>query len=628
MTGARTLGLWLALCLPAFGQQWNDPAASYGSLDTLPGAHLRFERMLNTFSWNGGVVVDIEDGPWKIKADQRLATRLIRSGRALRQEEWRGRIVVDRSFSDDWGGVVQQRSSSVAGPTGADLADVAQHQLLGGVRFGSTTHSRLVGLLGWEWNRQLGRRDAGLSGSVVGELPGVEWEQIRVQGRGAWTASDLGDRQPVDAGLQVSLQRPFAEGSSYALTAVYEAQRRDLPAVGAGVAGGAEVGAGALLRREEEIASVRQSLTWFVDPSLRGSFDAGWSDRRIERRYSIADGPVPTGIRRSELSAGGRLAWTPGASWWNDVSLGFAQGEEQHEVLMTEGMDAASVDEPWRQARRRNHQTQRVVLAVRSGIQFSGTTDLTISASSNILRYDTPDTLNTDDRDELLLSASAELMHRFGPRLALHVSLDGAVDHLVFLSRFQSANNVIVRTLRFAPAVVWGSYGGFLNVLRAEVAASYSAFDFEDQVGGIQSYSYRQAMWGDSLVLPVGRAIQLEFTGSLRLFERGLFRWSDFRERPDRSFVEIALWPRVRVLRWSSGSIAVGFRSFRQERAVIRDGVKVFDGAIGSSGPTVEVSIGWPSARVSLAGWRETQVADGRTVATISNVLLQVRTPL
>jgi hypothetical protein len=628
VSSIRAIGLSLALCLAANAQPWESGPGPINRLDTLPGVHLRFERMLNTFSWSGGAVVDIQDGPWAFRADQRLAARLIRAGRSLRQEEWRGRIDLDRAFTESWGGVVQQRSSSVAGPSGADLGEVSQHQLLGGIRFGSPTHSRLVGLVGFEWNRQLGRNDAGPSGGVEGELPGVVWEEILMQGRGRWSASDLGDRQPADAAVELSLLRPFSEGSSYALTASYEAQRRDLPAVGSGLTGAVEAGAGALLRREERSAGVHQSLTWSVDPTLRGSLNARWSDRRIERRFSVDDGPVPTGIHRSELSASGRLTWTPGASWWNDVSLGFAQGEEQHEVLMTEGIDAASLDEPWRQARRRNHQTQRLDLAVRSGIRLTGSTDLTVSASSNILRYDTPDSLNTDDRDELLLTATVEITHRFGPRLALHMAADGAFDHLVFLSRFQSANNVIVRTLRFAPAVVWGSYGGPVNVMRAEVAASYSAFDFEDQVGGIQSYSYRQAMWGDSLVLPVGRSIQLEFTGSLRLFERGLFRWSDFRERPERSFVELALWPRIRVVRWSSGSVAVGFRSFRQERTAIRDGVRVFDGVIGSSGPTVDLSFGWPSARLSLAGWRETQVADGRTLATISNVMLQVRTPL
>lgn len=308
MICARTIGLLLAACVVAEAQPWGSASGSVVAIDTLPGAHLRFERMLNTFSWNGGVVVDVDEGPWKIRADQRLAARLIRAGRSLRQEEWRGRIDLDRSFSEDWGGVVQQRSSSVAGPSGADLGDVSQHQLLGGVRLGAPTRSRLVGLLGWEWNRQLGRNDAGLSGGLMGELPGLVWEQIQMQGRGMWSASDLGDRQPVDAVLEVSLRRPFAEGSSYALTASYEAQRRDLPAVGTGLASGVEVGAGALLRREEEIATVRQSLTWSVDPTLRGSLDAGWSDRQIERRFSVEDGPVPTGIRRSELSAGGRSA--------------------------------------------------------------------------------------------------------------------------------------------------------------------------------------------------------------------------------------------------------------------------------------------------------------------------------
>jgi hypothetical protein len=286
--------------------------------------------MLNTFSWNGGMVVEAAEGPWRFRADQRLSARLIRAGRSLRQEEYRGRVVVDHSFGQDWGAIAQQRSSSVTGPAGIDLGDVSQHLVLGGVRVGSAFGPRLTGLLGWEWNRQLGRDDAGLSGSVTGEVPGVTWEQLQMQGRGAWSASELGDRRPSDAAVEVSLRRPFEEGSAYALTASYEAQRRDLPAVGSGLSGGGAVDAGALLRRQEEQASVRQSLTWFIDPTLRGAIDAGWTSRQIERRYSVVGGPLPAGIRRSELAAGARLMWSPSAKWWNDLSMGFTRGEEQH----------------------------------------------------------------------------------------------------------------------------------------------------------------------------------------------------------------------------------------------------------------------------------------------------------
>ncbi len=618
---------WIAVTSGS-AQEWSAPSDRVTRLDTLPGVQLRFERMLNTFSWNGTAVVDESVGPWRFRADQRVSSRLIRAGRSLRQEEYSGRVDIDRALTAEWDALMQQRSSSVSGPAGVDLGDVALHRILGGVRAGSVLGPNVTGLIGWEWNRQAGRNDAGLSGSVAGELPGVDWEQLLLQGRGMWSASSLGDRRPSDASAEISVRRPFAAGSEYSLSAMYQGQRRDLPAAGTGLSGEATSGPGALLRRVEDLASVQQALTWSIDPTLDGRVDAGWRSRQIERRYSLAGGPLPTGITQSELSASGHMNWEPARGWWNVLSLGFTQGEEQHEVLDASGAAVQAADEQWRQARRRNHQTQRLVLAVRSGMALSEETDLTMSASSNILRYDTPDTLNTDDRDELLLTASVELMQRLGPRLSVQVVLDGAFDHLVFLSRYQSANNVTIRTLRLAPSVLWRVPGGIWNVLRAEVAASYSAFDFEDQVGGVQSYSYRQAMWGDSLIVPLGRTLQLEFSGSLRLFERGLFRWRDFRERPERSFTEVALWPRLRVVHWAFGSLAVGFRSFRQERTVIRDGVRSYAGSIGSSGPTVDVEYMWPAARLIISGWRETQRSDGRSLAAISNVMLQLRTVL
>ncbi|HAV23581.1 MAG TPA: hypothetical protein DCX46_08830 [Bacteroidetes bacterium] len=242
-----------------------------------------------------------------------------------------------------------------------------------------------------------------------------------------------------------------------------------------------------------------------------------------------------------------------------------------------------------------------------------------------MVRYDTPDSLNTDDRDDLLLAAATEISHQWSRDVTLVVACEAGMNHLVYLSRYQSANNVKIRTLRLAPGVIWSRPNGFRNVLRAEVAASYTVYDFEDQIGSVQSFAYRQAAWSDSLVAPLGPRLQLEFTGTLRLFERGLFRWRDFRERLERSFVEIGWWPAVAVRPFDGVRLSVGYRAFVQERYVYRDGERAFDGVLSSSGPTVAMEIfGDSNGSVHLAGWRETQRTGGRALATVSNLSLSV----
>lgn len=259
------------------------------------------------------------------------------------------------------------------------------------------------------------------------------------------------------------------------------------------------------------------------------------------------------------------------------------------------------------------------------------TTDITqddrihLVSSANILRYDTPDTLNTDDRDELLLTSGIEVFHRFSSHLILTLTADITLFHLVYLHSNQSANNNWNRVLRFSPTIEYAPTWWFRSIAHTEVLANYTISDYEEQVASIRSFSFRQALWSDSTIVQIGKSVRCNFSGSLRIFERGTLRWKEFKERPEEYFIEKTMWPEIV---WSSAiglKVGIGFRYFGQDRYKYIEGKRVFNQGIEALGPTALIEwSGLGAEKVSINGWREEQKVNGKTTTNISNLSIQV----
>jgi hypothetical protein len=244
------------------------------------------------------------------------------------------------------------------------------------------------------------------------------------------------------------------------------------------------------------------------------------------------------------------------------------------------------------------------------------------------LRYDTPDTLNVDDRDELYLTVGLEWAHRFSPTLDASLALDLSGTHLVYLSGLQSANNTWNRVIRLAGRVEYRRAPEFENVLRAEVIGNYTVSDYEEQVAAVRSFSFRQAAWSDSLVLRFTRILGIVGTAGLRLTERGMLRWREFAERPEDATVELHLDPRLTV-RTGTVRFEFGYRLFSQDRYSYIRGVRTFRQGYTSAGPVASVEwTGGNERRVRVEGWREQQRLNDVSLATIPNLSVAVRLPL
>ena len=136
---------------------------------------------------------------------------------------------------------------------------------------------------------------------------------------------------------------------------------------------------------------------------------------------------------------------------------------------------------------------------------------VSFESSAGILRYDTPDSTNTDDRDELLITFAGRESHRWNEYLEVNVVAEVTLNHIVYLFADRSANNNWNRIFRLAPELVYTPSSTLQSVNTFEVLANYTVFDFETLIPTVESYSYRQFAFLDSTSYDMSSSMGLDF---------------------------------------------------------------------------------------------------------------------
>jgi hypothetical protein len=386
-----------------------------------------------------------------------------------------------------------------------------------------------------------------------------------------------------------------------------------------------------IFQRDANVLEISNQTKYNLGRYFSTIVSIGISNQLINRGYRFKDYLHPASLildsRIQEMQFFGIISmqWQP-IYWLSaDFKLAYTEKEERHSVLDDVHASDAIVDTQRVSASRLENTAQRIALTAALEIDVSQYDKIHLVSSSSILHYDTPDILNTDDRDELLLTSGAEYLHKFSSRLLLTLNADLTLFHLVYLNGDQSANNNWNRVIRFSPTVEYIPDSWFRTVMRTEVLANYTVSDYEQQVASIRSFSFRQVLWSDSTAMQLNERIQCNFSGSLRIFENGTLRWQEFKESPEEYVVEKAMWPE---LVWSSMiglKIGIGFRYFGQDRYTYQNGQRMFSQGIEALGPTASIEwLGLAGEKVMINGWREEQRNNGTTTTILSNLSIQV----
>jgi hypothetical protein len=599
--------------------------------DTTRLSTVQFDRTLQTFLWNGTILYGLNVNSIDIDFKQRLQSRLIRTGQKTVQDEVLTNLNIAAPVNDRWQIMGTAASSVLSDNRQLDLNNLSQHQILLGPRVVLSDGISATALGGYELNAQEQQQDRGFS--YLARLQGndVRLEDFLLSFAGRSGQSSLKPRSLRADSAMVSLSRDFSPQAGNILSLQYSNQQREFY-TGASQAVQQDFSVNNnIFRRTALEIGVNDTVVYRTGESTTILFQGGILGRTIARGYRYKSFSDPSGTvldeRIRETNYAGSVGLHTRLTSWleSHIALNYEEREERHSVLDDPSVSDQVFDRQEASATRLANIARRTTLEANAAATVDEKTSLNLSGSASILRYDTPDSLNTDDRDELLVVMGIGAEHRFSRQLRLGVQVDATLGHLVYLSGFQSANNNWNRILRLKTIATWSPGRWLISTNSSEVLANYTVYDFEDQIASVKSFSFRQASWSDSTTIALDRSVNLLFEGSLSLYERGVLTWKDFKERPENYFVEQSYWPQVLVRIMGSLQMMVGYRYFSQTRYRYEGRSRLFDRKISNEGPTVSARWMGPSGSiVRLQGWRETQhYAEGGKLV-FSNMSLTV----
>ncbi len=614
------------LSIQAFSQSMDNTSFQYP--DTSKVISLSFSRLLNTFQWNGiaNGVFDINN--WNVRINQTINSRLFRSSNTSLQDDYNGSVQIQKPLFPWLRWSYRNTSQLLHTNQAFDVGSMSSHRFLTGV---VVTPYELweTGIeYGYERNRQASINDEGAAVYFFARNPLIKLEEFYGTLNAEYEISNLRNRNPYSGGIHVTLSRKFAEEIIDSFSISYTTQKREFYTFSEQINDRA-YGYNILTRYFTHLQLT--NVFSYRSKILRWRISGVMSNRDIDRSYRYKYNTVVLSgalldyqILDLQFGIAGSVEWNF-AQWWQ-VGIGFqySEREESHSVADNPFFLKPIVEKQRADVRRLENIAKRTALSIRSVFNPSENDNIVLNSSVSILRYDTPDTTNVNDRDELWINAGIEYTTVLSKELTLSVRTDVYIDRLVYLSSKQSANNNWNRVYRFECQTFYKPSGTFRTLLRGEVLANYTISDYENKIPSIKSFSFRQLRFDDSTVISITKRFFGELFATLRLSERGILKWKEFREKPEQFYYEYSLAPRIGFMPVSSVKINVGYKLFVQERYRYFGKERIPEQTIRSVGPTVLCLLETYRYRLLLDGWMEQQIVQSTVVSKIPNMVFAV----
>ncbi|MCB2198134.1 hypothetical protein KQI63_01945 [bacterium] len=208
-----------------------------------------------------------------------------------------------------------------------------------------------------------------------------------------------------------------------------------------------------------------------------------------------------------------------------------------------------------------------LILGRRQIIQLSGgwSSDgdsVLFSYNAQKLAFNSPDSLETSDRDRLIHSIRHQSIFYLLSDTRLVVDALVVLDHLVNISSVRSADNRWNRVFRLNPAIQWIPGSGWRNTTDFEVLANYNVYDFEDAVAStsLRSNALRRWSASDTLIIPLMPNWSAEIASRYDLEDRGRLRWDEFvQELSDEAQAYYGSLALQRTI-WTRATLTLGYR--------------------------------------------------------------------
>lgn len=599
------------------------------SIDT-NGASLRFERNLDTYQWNAATQYRQQTDDWLVGLSERYNFSLIRLQQNSLRDEQNFSFNIARKISPAFSLEAKAESFVLSDNQSLGVSNAGIHTGLAGVEVKPFSGISTSALGGIRFDKQQGYEDQGTAYEFDARSDTLAYSGYQSLFSLMINQSTISPRFVRDNDGYLAFRKDFIEGSFDTLRVHWSNSRWDFY-IPADTLVQQQFGVTTNIQsRGEQMLDFANTLQYGVIQNLIMVFQVSGSSQTINRRYrytSLSDLNAilyNTSVQESFLNGGVDLNYT-GKKMQASFGIHVNERDEKHLLERISGVDNNAQINRAEKESRLDNTARRTLLQGTFGSQFSEHDDMKLQGSASILRYDTPDSLNNDDRDELLMNFSLHETHVFNSIVTLLVTANATLGHIVYLFKERSANNNWNRIFRLSPELQYTPSPNFRMYNSFEVLANYTVFDFEFLIPSVQSYSYRQFAFMDSTAYDISSRLGIDMYFYLRLYERGELHWQEFSESPQQYVEEATFSPQLRYGNQKGMYFAVGFRSFAQNRYRYVKTARVFDGDLFSYGPTMAIVFSLsPQSRVELQGWKEFQKY-GTTTRELANLSMQVK---
>lgn len=499
-----------------------------------------------------------------------------------------------------------------------------------GARMGKDTASYVEVQGGGELNTLLGIRDRGSILRVNGAISEVDVDPFRADLRLISEATFFARRTNGDIQSSLTLLRESDAETSLMFRVGYRALHRDWysQTTPPGVLTPVTV----IENRFENIITMDSRLLFPVTRSLRADINVSLLSNDITRAFKDVVEGLPLTKAARDLSQL-QLLMTASAHYTSDahrhsVTLSTLIRDEQNTAERRyESLGSLQLDTLREQERLRDNAQWRTQVGTRSAFTFGTKDSVSAQASASIMRYDTPGSLNNDDRDELNTYISASYTHAWSSRFSTTLSSRVQLNHLVFLKSQRSALNAWNRIIQFSPSAAFTASSWHFRP-QFEVLAQYTVYDFEGKPGVPTSFSFRQLSYRDSIVIPLQPRTNVEIQVYTRVFERSELYWTSFAELPQSHNYEQFLRCLVTTQQGLNNTFGFGARYYALSQQSLTQ-QSTGNTLIQSFAPESLISIPLlDRALLDIRGWLEFQYTNSRYSRTVPNISFFIRTAL
>jgi len=603
-----------------------------GITDTIPKNNrieLRSEKISNTFTFNGNLFIDEDIGLGKIRIMENYRGTSLRTSSSNFRDDQLFLIDYEYDILDDLFILVKQNWLFSSDSRSLQINQLERLNGRGGMRYILMNDLFIEGLAGLEQNTQIGHTSTGPIVNLSAGAKNLDIGNYKINTKinSEYLALDH-DRVNAEVNWLADVGRIYDDNNSLNGSLRYRLLNRDfLNKYSTENINDFSVES----RLEKKINSLIQ-----VDVSLSKNIFAdvnlSFSKLDVKRQYNKSISELSISNVYKELS---------------EIQLGFASkvGYISEYMIHTAGISFDSRDEDNSIGKRfdlndkdlsrlRSIENQRDNSSLKTEFFLEGSWNISkndsiyYDYSVSIFEYDTPSENNYDDRDEFSSVTSIGYSHRFSRYFKAAINGEIQLRHLVFLKSQRSAMNNWNRIFRINTNFQYRNEFLIYDP-NFEILANYTIYDFEETSPSVQSFSYRQISYRDSLAIRLTDRISLRSRVVLRYYERGVLYWNTFKEAPQSSGLEkfikfLLVLNNDEYYRIGSG---LRFYDFIQENIGQNNGSNgMGEFSQRSWGPEVMIeAILYGNITIQFEGWYELQYLNNKSRREIPNFFLNVR---